>query len=577
VQNGNIKIKELFNGDKIFNIPKYQRAYSWEEEPHLECFLDDLLHQRSDKSYFLGTFLFHERKSRGEYEFIDVVDGQQRLTTIMIFMKVVIGKLLQKNSEVVSKKTLNRYIYDGDNHKLELENEDSNFLHKKIFSDDVGEALYFETPSQKKLYKAKKYFEESLALMSVATLEAVFTVLINSDAILYVVNKISDATQIFELLNDRGRSLTSLESVKSFLMYRIGCLDLKGDGEQSIDHLQDGFSFIYRLVEKYNINEADVLRYHTIVFEDSKTSDYNSPDKFIKSKVNSVLEMGGDDSVVRDYIIGYVDRLKESFILFNEIKENKDRISSLDELFMIGRVNSFFPLMMHVYKNYRDDFDDFMAGLVRFTFRASLIGLRNKNESFYSDINEEENFIGLFDNIFSENWWNINSRVEDVFEYRNYFNWVNKNIIKFILFSYENHLRAEGGYPQLSKNVYFSTDSVKKLSIEHITAQRVMNMEMNKDFEENYLHSLGNLVIDTVSSNSRKGNNSIGDKMDEYIKSPIMSQNEIHELISGHCHNWSNIEEVKLFINVRNKNIINFIRDRFLIKEVCDDAQGFIG
>ena len=51
LQNGASTIQELFNGDRIFNIPKYQRAYAWDKENY-EAFFDDLKNQRGDKEYF---------------------------------------------------------------------------------------------------------------------------------------------------------------------------------------------------------------------------------------------------------------------------------------------------------------------------------------------------------------------------------------------------------------------------------------------------------------------------------------------------------------------------------------------
>jgi len=116
MQNGAVKLKELFNGDRVFNIPKYQRTYAWQEE-NLEYFLDDLLNQRGGKSYFLGTLLFHQKESRGEYEIIDVVDGQQRLTTIIIFMQVIIFLLKDRDSNKITKKTYSKYIYDAKSYK----------------------------------------------------------------------------------------------------------------------------------------------------------------------------------------------------------------------------------------------------------------------------------------------------------------------------------------------------------------------------------------------------------------------------------------------------------------------------
>jgi len=557
MQNGNVKVKDLFNADRIFNIPKYQRAYAWKED-NLEYFLDDLKNQRSEKSYFLGTLLFHEKESRGEYEFIDVVDGQQRLTTIIIFMKAIISLLLKQESTEVSNKTYSRYIYDGYSYKLELENEDSSFLHNKIFGNI--DAVDFETPSQKRLYDAKKYFTDELSVLEKNDLERMFSVLINADVILYVVNKISDATQIFELLNDRGRKLTDLEGVKSFLMYRVGCLNLKDNGDQSIDDIQNNFAAIYRSIERNNINENDILRYHTITFEDSKSSDYNSPEKFIKNKINALFEESIDDKKIRHEIIEYVDRLRSSFSIFNSIKENSIKTNHLDNLFMIGRVNPFYPLLMHTYKYRNSKFNDFVHDLTKFTFRASIIGLKNDNENFYKYIREKQDFTDLFKWIIGGNWWNIDGRVDDVLDYRNYFEWVNNNTIKYILFSYENHLRKNRGYPLLTIETYFSTDKREKLNIEHITAQRAKNIKVNGKFEEEYLHSLGNLVIDTTSSNSRKSNSSVDKKLSEYSKAPIMSQNEINE----EKIDWDNVKEVKSFIDKRNETLINFIRDHLL-------------
>ena len=133
-------------------------------------------------------------------------------------------------------------------------------------------------------------------------------------------------------------------------------------------------------------------------------------------------------------------------------------------------------------------------------------------------------------------------------------------MVKYILFSYENFLRKEKGYPLLTVDNYFTTDKRERLSIEHITAQRVKTLEFDEDFEENYLHSLGNLVIDTTSSNSRKGNKDVSDKIDEFNKAPIMSQN----LIDQENINWDSLKEVKNFIDKRNDMIIDYIKTNLM-------------
>jgi len=561
VQSGTIKLKDLFNGDRIFNIPKYQRTYAWRDE-NLEYFLDDLINQRGEKSYFLGTLLFHQKEDRGEYEIIDVVDGQQRLTTIIIFINVIINLLSSTHSSKITKKTFKRYIYDDENYTLELENEDSAFLHNYIFQEN--NISTFETPSQQRLYKAKGYFKKTLSQLDIEKVEQVYEVLINADVIIYIVNKISDATQIFELLNDRGRQLTRLEGIKSFLMYRIGCLNLKDDGEQSINVIQNSFSSIYRLIEKNDINENDLLRYHTIAFEKSKTEDYNAPHKFIKNKINRLFEKNKDDIEIKNEIIEYVKRLQNSFSIFSDIKNNIMKCKKLDDFIMIGRINPFYPLMLKVYTDTPDSFCKFSKNLVKFTFRASLVSLRSNGETdFYKWIRDNDFGYKDIKIPFKNNWWYIEDRVERILvECRNFYKkgCISKSLTKYILFSYENYLRQEKGYPLLSKENYFSTDNREKFSIEHITAQRAKNIDFNENFNEEYLHALGNLVLDTTSSNSRKGNKNVEDKMSEFIKAPIMSQNKINEINID----WDNIEKVKEFIDKRNNEIIDFIRNNLM-------------
>ena len=87
-------IKQMLSGNRIF-VPTYQRAYSWETEfessntpKQINVFLSDLedYNRSNTKSkYYFGHFLFEEKP---ESKF-GVIDGQQRLTTIIIFLSTL--------------------------------------------------------------------------------------------------------------------------------------------------------------------------------------------------------------------------------------------------------------------------------------------------------------------------------------------------------------------------------------------------------------------------------------------------------------------------------------------------------
>jgi uncharacterized protein with ParB-like and HNH nuclease domain len=73
-----VKLFESQNGR--FEIPSYQRAYSWDEK-QVTQFIEDI--QNAETQYYLGHYLF-ETKEKEENTFL-VIDGQQRLTTCIIF------------------------------------------------------------------------------------------------------------------------------------------------------------------------------------------------------------------------------------------------------------------------------------------------------------------------------------------------------------------------------------------------------------------------------------------------------------------------------------------------------------
>ena len=95
---GEILINGIFNGSRLLEVPFYQRAYVWDEE-QWDRFLTDMeFVTKTKKPYFLGSIIFKSGKTPNTWDhFSDckiVIDGQQRLTTLMIFFKVL---CLKKN------------------------------------------------------------------------------------------------------------------------------------------------------------------------------------------------------------------------------------------------------------------------------------------------------------------------------------------------------------------------------------------------------------------------------------------------------------------------------------------------
>src|SRR3989338_9914855 len=132
MENGLKTIKELFDWTKIFKVPIYQRAYSWSDK-QLTDFIEDIKNQKTERTYFLGTILLEKGKNDGDFRSIDIVDGQQRMTTLVIFMKVLLDMLKKHKEDIeILEET---YIKYKNRFKLRLQAEDSEFFETFIIGD----------------------------------------------------------------------------------------------------------------------------------------------------------------------------------------------------------------------------------------------------------------------------------------------------------------------------------------------------------------------------------------------------------------------------------------------------------
>ena len=94
-----LTIKQLLgNTDALYQIPRYQRPYSWSDD-QLEKLWEDLMEAyHADQNYFLGSVITAKPEEKSSY--LDVVDGQQRLTTLVIMLCVYRDLFPNINSDI---------------------------------------------------------------------------------------------------------------------------------------------------------------------------------------------------------------------------------------------------------------------------------------------------------------------------------------------------------------------------------------------------------------------------------------------------------------------------------------------
>jgi len=567
VKEGIYHISELFEGNRIFSIPEYQRNYAWEENKRkgsrqLSEFYEDLLYMSNNKEYFMGTVILRETDEKKkdsldlhEYKIYEVIDGQQRLTTIIIFIKSAIEILKDKGVEEGYIERLQEiFINKSGLIKLKLSGDDEKFFRNYIiwnqkYPDEII------TPSQKRLKKAKEFFKDKLSELSVDEIKKLILKLLSTRILVYPVKDKGDAMLMFETINDRGKPLSNLEKTKSFLMYLvyISCenIELKGDKlsklpvdeieriienknktDRLIKLIDEKFGNIYRYMEQINasrhtsgVSEDDIQRYHWVLWFNGE---YRGSYEYIDILKEYFRDLILDDK--KDKLLSkvedYVTSLERVFYAFKEVFVDKiNEFETLKNIVLLRRVANFYPIIIAAWIKTKDKTDNFMSILTfieKFIFRVYLIGRKRSDTGityFYrwaSELfNERMSIEDILKFIKEDALYYISDRylIEEL-NSLDFYKHHSSQDIRYIFYHYELMLREKEGE---SLSIPLEEILSDKYTIEHILSQelnpedRPEELQDDREFE-NYVNRLGNLVLCSKNWNSSMRNKPFEEK-----------------------------------------------------------------
>lgn len=283
----------------LFRIPDYQRGYAWQERQWTE-FWDDVLVllDGSAKKHYTGAITV-ERNPKG---FFDVVDGQQRLTTISILLSTL-GEP-RENPLFTSDPTQPvRFSYADENENLSLFEKLLALSAFQPVAGSDGRSLYSppkslvpENSHQRNLLDAKSFFSRKISeafsgdegkkksLASALTNSLVFD--------FRILGQDDNAGLVFETMNNRGKPLTLLEKLKNRLMYLVELADpddfeIENNDEVSSEEpslvdrasIQKTWETIYRELAKHPtrdpLDEDEFAAAHLSLYRKPKESVYS--------------------------------------------------------------------------------------------------------------------------------------------------------------------------------------------------------------------------------------------------------------------------------------------------------------
>ncbi|UTN04050.1 DUF262 domain-containing HNH endonuclease family protein [Flavobacterium bizetiae] len=540
-------ISDIFSPRKnLFAVPNYQRAYSWEKEKQIKQFFTDLKdHPKSVPQYHLGHFLF-ETDEYNKNKFW-IIDGQQRLTTVVIFLSCIYNKLKDlEGYKSIAANIYNEYLINSDGEqKYSTVSYDNNFF-QNIIIRSVDDKI--DTRSRKRILESFEYFTLEFDKKEVSIEDIIHwkdlleTAKITTDS---VCDK-SEATQLFSFQNDRGKDLTELEKLKSFLMFNIylDCNLSEKKPDSDIVYIEKEFETIYQSLELIKIADEDqVLNYHTIAFLSNDDTSLERVKKAIKRHDNK-------SKWIKDFTVG----LKKSFLNVIEIQKSKNKESLLGDILYLDQYNSF-PLILKLFHYH--EISEFrkilrLVEIILFKMEYTFGNYRtNKIHNialhYKNDLILLENDLRYYANQGFKHYWNFTSDFVGRLEANSHY----FKPTRYLLWKYENRLRHDIKEPAMSYNDFANSYGKNNLesTLDHWTPKKPDDIEYTQEFKDQFLNNIGNLVLSTRGRNSSDSNNLPHDRE---TNSVLIQRQKLESF----KNNWTELE-----IKNRQKEIVAFAMD----------------
>lgn len=354
--------------EKIFRIPDYQRGYAWQKS-QLTDFWEDLINLSGNRSHYTGVLTLKELKSNDigdsdneywlvedhSYKMYHIVDGQQRLTTFVIFLQAFIDFFKQLddyvdkeesdiyitdslNLESVTSKYLFKVKPTGDRYRTykfgyTVDNPSYEYLRYKIFNED-GVGSIEETFYTLNLKNAKRYLYEKLEELYLESgLDGLHEIykkltkrfLFNE----YVIKDEFDVFVAFETMNNRGKKLSDLELLKNRLIYLT---TLYTDDEMDVAErrsLREAINSAWKEVyyqlgrnDKRPLNDDDFLKAHWIMYFKYSRKRGNDYIKFLLDEQFSPQKV--HKKVEREVFLELPEEQRTDFEIDNTENENEN-------------------------------------------------------------------------------------------------------------------------------------------------------------------------------------------------------------------------------------------------------------
>ena len=536
---------------RLFRIPDYQRAYSWGTRQRSDLFEDIRETARSGREHFMATVVALALEKRlieaDEFNVVELVDGQQRLTTLVILFKAI-EKAFGEDQETGTniRNDLRRMLVKGDDHNLVLlqTNHDSSDVFASYIRDGEIRSDSIVTSADANVINAAEECEAFVAdwKMTDGLTDLVATIRHKLSMIYHELNDEGTVYRVFEVLNSRGLDVRWIDKTKSQLMASIYEYVEPGSQVDGLREVQNLFKDVYRLLGLDNHLGAEALRFagtfssdkplnRVLNEQDASAALLQAADKRLKTIVRSATWLktvvGKVVDLHNDQRRAAVTRISQArFLAIAIMLRGFDEETERNLLGAWERVT--FRIFTLAGKDSRSKVGDYI--------RLGYSVMKEK-----PDAEEIEGKIKALADGFD-----IDTIIDDE-TWEDWYGGYNEEV-RYLLFRYEEHLARESGATMNESQwaKVWAADPAR--SIEHV---------MPQSSGKSYTHSLGNLTMLPPGVNSSLKDRPPSDKAAKYVKCGMQSTLEIgHEIKNG--LKWD-----KKAVRARASKIEEFVRNEW--------------
>ncbi|MBI1492448.1 DUF262 domain-containing protein [Halocynthiibacter styelae] len=551
-----LTVAKLLDG-RLFRIPEYQRAYSWQKKQRQDLFEDIREAHKSENEHFMATIVALSRDTKAigadEYKVVELVDGQQRVTTIVILLKAIEMALSEDDKHASkAKASLSDLLVKSDDHEMILlqTNHDSSSVFKEYIQTGVISEEESSTAADKNLIDAAKecaqFVEAWQQDESFGDLVSLLGIIRNRLSMIF--HEIDDEAivyRVFEVLNSRGLDVKWIDKTKSQLMASIfeHTIDKKGQ-EDGLHEMHTIWKEIYKTLGLREDLGNEALRFAG-TFAKSGTS----PNKIL-SEEKASQELRNFAGKKIKTLISCAEGMKKIARVVRQLHDDP-RLNAITTI----RHARFLATAILLRKFDDKDEQALLKAWERATFRIFVLGgadarsevggfVRLGFDVYKGELTAEEILTSI--QALGEGYSIDELSSDDEYWDNCYNGWTEE--LRYILYRYDEHLAhaAGEGINSIQWNKIWADKA--EFSIEHIAPQKSGRSD---------IHDIGNLAMLPPKVNSSLGGKPPKEKATKYIESGLRGTIDAGKEIQG------NPEWTEKDVECRRQKIVEFIHSEW--------------